>query len=196
MEEAAQKEAVSFLCLFFKWLCIVGNMVKYMMQSEENCKQCPVCGNLFSPYRPRQKYCSTACRRYANRHGGRAYDGTPIISDPSKPALRTFCCLKCHKEVRVTENEDLRTKFCSQRCENLYWKHSGRGKTRNIRRKFKCKNCGNVVVITEALDRRTVFCSHACYYQWFRKTRDMNYQSKLRKGWQEHGAAKEIWSTQ
>lgn len=91
-------------------------------------RKCAVCGRAFYPRQSVQKYCSPECCRYANRHGGRAFSGPPMISDPNKPAIRQFKCKHCGEEVRVTETNDLRTKFCSQRCENLYWKHSKRVK--------------------------------------------------------------------
>lgn len=135
-------------------------------------KICPVCGTRFYPRHPSQKYCTPDCCRYANRHGGRTFGGGVIISDPNKPALRSFKCKHCGVEVRVTEENDLRTKFCSQRCENLYWKHSKRMK-RGIpeSRSFHCRNCGKEIVITDSRDRRSVFCSKDCGTAWYLKKR-------------------------
>lgn len=130
-------------------------------------RRCPVCGASFYPHQVAQKYCCQDCCRYANRHGGRAFGGTPIISDPNKPAIRVFLCKHCGEEVRVTEDNVLRTKFCSQRCENLYWKHSKRAKRgKKETRTFRCRNCGKEVVITDSHDRRSVFCSKACSIEW------------------------------
>lgn len=120
-------------------------------------RKCAVCGRAFYPRQSVQKYCSPECCRYANRHGGRAFSGPPMISDPNKPAIRQFKCKHCGEEVRVTETNDLRTKFCSQRCENLYWKHSKRVKRgKKETRSFRCRNCGKLVVITDSHDRRSV----------------------------------------
>lgn len=130
-------------------------------------RKCAVCGRAFYPRQSVQKYCSPECCRYANRHGGRAFSGPPMISDPNKPAIRQFKCKHCGEEVRVTETNDLRTKFCSRRCENLYWKHSKRVKRgKKETRSFRCRNCGKLVVITDSHDRRSVFCSKECSVDW------------------------------
>lgn len=137
-------------------------------------KKCPVCGKEFTPRHKRQKYCSPSCCRYANRHGGKTFDGTVIISNPNKPAIRVFLCKHCGEEVRVTEELDMRTKFCSQRCENLYWKHSKKHKKgKGERRTFTCRNCGKKVVITDSHDRRSIFCCSRCCAAWHgRRRRD------------------------
>ena len=97
----------------------------------------------------------------------RAFGGTVIVSDPHKPALRIFTCKHCGEEVRVTEENDMRTKFCSQRCENLYWKHSKRAQRgKKESRSFHCRNCGKEVIITDSHDRRSVFCSKECSVKW------------------------------
>ena len=138
------------------------------MEREENAvKKCPVCGSLFHPKQSRQKYCSPECCRYANRHGGKTFDGTELVSDPNKPAIRLFQCKHCGVEVRITEERDMRTKFCCQRCENLYWKHSKKRKRGlSERRTFSCRNCGKEVVITNAGDRRSIFCCRECCAAW------------------------------
>lgn len=78
---------------------------------KQESRKCLVCGTMFFPRQISQKYCSPECCRYANRHGGRAFGGTVIVSDPHKPALRIFTCKHCGEEVRVTEENDMRTKF-------------------------------------------------------------------------------------
>lgn len=148
-------------------------------------RKCAVCGRAFYPRQSVQKYCSPECCRYANRHGGRAFSGPPMISDPNKPAIRQFKCKHCGEEVRVTETNDLRTKFCSQRCENLYWKHSKRVKRgKKETRSFRCRNCGKLVVITDSHDRRSVFCSKECSVDWHthKKKRTDGIRSWLETG--------------
>lgn len=157
------------------WRCSSCGEGETWMAKADDAKICPVCGSWFSPRHRRQKYCSQACCRYANRHGGKTFDGTVLISDPHKPALRTFLCKHCGAEVRVTEKQDLRTKFCSQHCENLYWKHSKRQK-RGLpeHRSFVCRCCGTQVDIACSSDRRTIFCSHACSARWHARNRRVN----------------------
>lgn len=134
---------------------------------KQESRKCLVCGAMFFPRQISQKYCSPECCRYANRHGGRAFGGTVIVSDPHKQALRIFTCKHCGEEVRVTEENDMRTKFCSQRCENLYWKHSKRAQRgKKESRSFHCRNCGKEVIITDFHDRRSVFCSKECSVKW------------------------------
>lgn len=121
---------------------------------------CVICGKKFEACRSTQKYCSAACRRYANRHGGNDHAEFPVPVE--KPVIREFRCLKCGKIVYVTEPEDCRLKFCSQRCEKAYWKHSKRVRPLTVYREFCCRKCGKPVVVTDPKDRRTVFCSQYC----------------------------------
>ena len=80
---------------------------------------CPVCGEHFTAGRRTQRYCSAACRKYDYRKRPReaetVQEGTPVI--------RSFRCLRCGALVSVTDPSDRRQKFCSSRCERLYWKH-------------------------------------------------------------------------
>lgn len=130
--------------------------------------KCAVCGKEFEPKRVSQRYCSYTCRRYANHHGGKEH---PIGGDtfPGQPIIRKFHCVKCGKLVYITDQNDCRTKFCSQQCEKRYWKHPGRVHSRTVHREFRCRTCGNLVVVKDPLDRRTVFCSTACCVRWFSK---------------------------
>ncbi len=125
---------------------------------------CPVCGRTFTPIRSVQKYCSIACRRYANRHGANDVRGA---MPAAAPVIREFHCLKCGEIVRVTNPSDGRMKFCSQRCEKLYWKHSKKVKAEAVYRQFHCRECGTEVVVTDPLDRRRIFCSRQCRIRWF-----------------------------
>ena len=129
---------------------------------------CAACGREFTADRVTQKYCSSYCRRYAHRHGANNH----VRSSRKKEALRTFRCLKCGKLVRVTESTDRRTKFCSARCERLYWKHSEKVKSQAIRHSFCCRYCGAYVEVTEPYDRRTVFCSADCRRRWYSQYRN------------------------
>lgn len=128
---------------------------------------CAACGREFTAGRVTQKYCSAYCRRYAHRHGANNHKRTA----QEKTALRVFRCLKCGNMVRVTETTGRRVKFCSARCERLYWKHSNKVSSVVIRRTFSCRNCGTMVEVTEAKDRRTAFCSPACREKWFSQHR-------------------------
>ena len=127
-------------------------------------KHCAVCGKLFTASRQTQKYCSAACRRYANRHGTgqkphKEYRGGSVI--------RTFRCVHCGKLVRVTDPKDGRTKFCSLCCERNYWKHPKSASAQAVEREFYCRNCGRYVHVTDPGDRRRIFCSRECSHQWF-----------------------------
>lgn len=55
----------------------------------------------------------------AKQYTGGGTEGPLYVS-----VIREFTCLRCGKHVRVTDGRDCRTKFCSQHCEKLYWKHS------------------------------------------------------------------------
>ena len=67
----------------------------------------------------------------------------------------------------MTNRADKRVKFCSPRCERLYWKHSENAACQAVVRTFSCRQCGRTVTVTEAKDRRTAFCSADCRIQWF-----------------------------
>ena len=70
---------------------------------------CPVCGKRFLADRCTQRYCARA-----------GPEGTPV--------LRRFLCARCGEPVAVTDSSDRRSRFCSGRCERLYWKHRRAGK--------------------------------------------------------------------
>lgn len=133
-------------------------------------KPCAVCGTLFTVRRVTQKYCSPACRRRANRTDG-------IVArdawESEGKEIRHFACIRCGTVVRVTSTDDHRTKFCSRRCEKLYWKHSHKVEAKLVEREFKCSECGRLVVVTDPKDLRQRFCSGACatkYFSHHRKT--------------------------
>ncbi len=129
--------------------------------------QCLVCGAVFIAERISQKYCSALCRRYAHRYG---LNDHAAVSE-GEPVLRAFHCVKCGQLIRITDSCDKRTKFCSARCERLYWKHSKKARSCAVDRTFYCRNCGVFVEVTEAKDRRTLFCSADCRKQWFSRRR-------------------------
>lgn len=129
-------------------------------------KECVVCGKSFEQKRITQRFCSAKCRRYANRHDElfkheEEAEGAPV--------LWSFSCVKCGKLVRVTSPNDRRTKFCSRRCEKLYWKHSRYVESKPVAREFDCRTCGKHIVVTEPKDHRRFFCSEACSVEWFIK---------------------------
>ena len=125
--------------------------------------KCPVCGKDFTADRSTQTYCSAACRRYAYRHR----DEAPPAQRACGKTVRSFRCLRCGTIVVVTSHADKRVKFCSPRCERLYWKHSENTACQAVVRTFSCRQCGRTVTVTEAKDRRTAFCSADCRIQWF-----------------------------
>ena len=137
-------------------------------------KHCAVCGKPFTPCRQSQKYCSAACRRYANHHGT---GQTVHREDTGGTVIRSFTCVHCGREVRVTDPKDGRTKFCSLRCERYYWKHPKSASAQVIEREFYCRNCGKYVHVTTSKDRRRIFCSSQCSRQWFD-----DYRKRGRKG--------------
>ena len=124
---------------------------------------CPVCGKMFTADRSTQRYCSANCRRYAYRHR----DEAPPSQRAGGKVLRSFRCIRCGKQVVVTQGADKRRKFCSPHCERLYWKHSKNVESQPVQHAFRCRNCGVLVEIRDAKDRRTAFCSADCRKQWF-----------------------------
>lgn len=93
-------------------------------------KICPVCNRVFETVSSRQIYCSVHCRKVHHRE---------VYYDRKRPVpkytlgeevLRSFYCSKCKKLVLVTSEKDKRRKFCSPRCEKLYWKHPRKPKIR------------------------------------------------------------------
>lgn len=85
-------------------------------------KVCPICNKLFEAKKKSQLYCCVYCRKI--HHKRVYYDKNrdmPIYE--FEKILRVFECKKCKKIVLVTNKLDRRTKFCSPRCEKLYWKH-------------------------------------------------------------------------
>lgn len=122
---------------------------------------CVVCGKKFTKKNSRQKYCSSECSRYAVRHNRTKHE-----ENPGGEVIRTFLCRRCKTEVIVTDPQDKRLKFCSQRCEKLYWKHPEKAKVTFVARTFQCKGCGKIVEITNAFDRRHTFCSKACQMRY------------------------------
>lgn len=128
-------------------------------------KCCAVCGKEFTPVRNIQRYCSSTCRRYALHHG---INDNRVEEPAYMPTIREFTCLRCGKRVRITNSRDCRTKFCSQHCEKLYWKHPG-VKSVVVHREFTCRECGKAVVITTPKDRRRLFCCDTCRKKWFNR---------------------------
>ena len=126
-------------------------------------RKCKVCGKAFTPVRVTQVYCSAACRRYAN-HRSRPQTWPDHV--PGAAVIREFDCVRCGKHVKVTDQQDCRTKFCSQKCERYYWKHPGKASAQTVKREFYCRECGKHVIVTDPKDRRRSFCSAACGRHW------------------------------
>lgn len=92
-------------------------------------KICPVCHASFEARGNYHVYCSIRCRKI--HHKEVYYDKRKKIPEP-KPGekiLRQFYCKKCFNLVLITNEKDKRQKFCSPRCERLYWKHRRKDKS-------------------------------------------------------------------
>lgn len=81
-------------------------------------KNCAACGRAFIQQRSSQRYCSEACRRLGYRIGLCNHE-----DKETDTAIRTFTCARYGKTVNVTDLKDRRQRFCSARCEKLYWKN-------------------------------------------------------------------------
>lgn len=130
-------------------------------------RECIVCGNKFEVKRATQKYCSAACRRYANRRDG-------VVErewESEGEEIRRFECVRCGEVVRVTSLRDCRTKFCSRHCERLYWKHSRKVSSKLVAREFDCKECGRHITVADPHDGRRMFCSSECAAKWVKEHR-------------------------
>lgn len=128
---------------------------------EHEMAMCPICGKQFQKKMSRQKYCSPACGRYANRHNKVTHTETPDAE-----VIRTFTCRRCGELVKVTDPLDKRLKFCSQHCEKLFWKHPEKAEALVVERTFVCRCCGKTVNVTSAFDRRHTFCSKKCQQKY------------------------------
>ncbi len=128
---------------------------------EQEKTTCPICGKQFQKKMSRQKYCSPACGRYANRHNKVTHS-----ENPDAEVIRTFTCRRCGDLVRVTDPMDKRLKFCSQYCEKLFWKHPEKAEALVVERTFVCRGCGKTVKVTSAFDRRHIFCSKKCQQKY------------------------------
>ena len=97
-------------------------------------KICPVCHKMFEAKGRHHIYCNIHCRKH--HHKVIYYDKNRKIPEPlpGNRELRRFHCRKCHELVIVTSIKDKRRRFCSPRCEKLYWKHPH---TKRVNRKQK-----------------------------------------------------------
>lgn len=129
----------------------------------EGCVICPICGKKFEPKRASQRFCSRICQRKAYRM---QKERKPL--DSCGLVLRRFTCVRCGTVVNVTDSADRRTKFCSSRCERLYWKHGKKAGAGDYPRTFQCRQCGKLVTVASGTDHRTAFCSNECRLAWRR----------------------------
>lgn len=81
--------------------------------------KCPVCGARFEIENAVHVFCSEECWHEAERKGA---GHRMMAAALAKRVPRRFTCARCGKEVFVSEPYDRRTRFCSERCEKLYWK--------------------------------------------------------------------------
>lgn len=83
-------------------------------------RKCINCGKEFLPNTKMQKYCSRSC-------GSEFRKKNDINSNWPK---KTFVCAYCGKKVTTKGNSsDKRTRFCSNECQEKFWKH-GKSKKR------------------------------------------------------------------
>lgn len=80
---------------------------------------CAACGQPFTAKKYDQRFCSAKCRRWGDRHGLAVRPEIP----EGAPVIRCFHCARCGALVTVHDMRDRRRRFCSVRCERLYWKH-------------------------------------------------------------------------
>ena len=80
---------------------------------------CAVCGRHFLADRKTQRFCSAFCRKLGYRRGMTVHEAEPA----GDIVLRSFRCARCGALVEVKDLDDRRRRFCSVRCERLYWKH-------------------------------------------------------------------------
>ena len=80
---------------------------------------CPVCGRAFELRGANHVYCTKSCEKKAYYRGTNNEMTSAALSTR---VPRTLNCAKCGKEVTVRDPCDQRTRFCSERCERLYWK--------------------------------------------------------------------------
>lgn len=80
---------------------------------------CDECGKTFIAREAKQRFCSPACKNKYHHHKRHDVVHRP---SPGKPILREFRCKNCGDLVRVTDRRDRRKKFCTQTCQDYYWK--------------------------------------------------------------------------
>lgn len=87
-------------------------------------KICPICYQIFESKRVHHIYCSVHCRKV--HHKRVYYDKKRPVPQYNNgdTVLLEFKCKRCNKLVCIVNEWDRRKKFCSPRCEKLYWKHS------------------------------------------------------------------------
>ncbi len=127
--------------------------------------KCLICGKEFTPNRPWQKYCCPECKREAYRR--RKEEKAEI--EEEKPIIREFHCRKCGALVQVRDHKDFRMRFCSQKCEKAYWKHSHKKIPKEPVFRFRCEECGTLVTVSDPKDKRKRFCSAVCRCRWNNK---------------------------
>lgn len=80
---------------------------------------CPMCGAKFELRSADHVFCSKACWNKARYRKCRWRMISAVLAER---VPRKFACARCGKEVTVSKPNDKRTRFCSERCEKLYWK--------------------------------------------------------------------------
>ena len=75
--------------------------------------------------------------------------------------FRSFVCRKCGKRIQVLDAKDRRCRFCSKRCEKLYWKYPEKNEA-VFYRLFYGQYCGEKVVTKDIQDCRRRYCCKTC----------------------------------
>ena len=144
--------------------------------------KCLICNKEFTPNRPWQRYCCPACKREAYRQ--RKNKEAEI--EEKKPIIREFHCRRCGALVQVKDHKDFRMRFCSQKCEKAYWKHSHKKIPKGPVFQFHCEECGTLVTVSDTKDKRKRFCSAVCRSRWNNKKqaamRAMEIEKSLKEG--------------
>lgn len=113
----------------------------------ENYKLCPICNQMFEPYRPYQKYCSIKCRSKVkyNKNKKKYYEPKPS---------RIKRCKHCNKEFLTNSDKKI---YCSPECQI---EHSEK---RKIEKETRfCLICDESFESSHWAKR---YCSHNCYLE-------------------------------
>lgn len=113
-------------------------------------KLCP-CGRTFTPYRPYQVYCTSACKDKYGAAGGR-YQKKPTM---------TVTCKQCGKEFQTNDGK---RRYCCQECYDLAQIARRTKATQRV-----CPICGKTF---ESSHWSKTYCSGRCRFEARRREQD------------------------